>query len=157
MSTQHTEIGAGQAVPTRRTPMGRKVMRQLRYHGAPQLRIKRAQLEERGVEWITKHIVGVEDGLPRLADGRSFDVGTVVWATGYRQVFDWIDLPVPIENGWPVEYRGVVEEVPGLYFCGLAFQYAFASGEIHGVSRDSAYLARHIARRAAARPVPVAA
>ena len=135
-------------VLTRRTPMGRKTMQQLRHHGVPQLRVKRHHLAERGAEWITEHITGVADGLPCLQDGRTFDVASIVWATGFRQVFDWIDLALPIEDGWPVEYRGVVESIPGLFFCGLAFQYAFASGEVDGVGRDAAYLALKIAARA---------
>lgn len=88
-----------------------------------------------------------DNGLPRLADGRTFDVETVVWATGFRQVHDWIDLPLPIRDGWPVEYRGVVDDVPGLFFCGLAFQYAFASTEVSGVSRDAAYVVEKITAR----------
>jgi putative flavoprotein involved in K+ transport len=135
-------------VLTRRTPMGRKMMQQVRHHGAPQLRVKRRHLVERAVEWIEGHVTGVsDDGLPQLADGRTFEVATVLWATGFRQVYDWIDLPLPVEGGWPIEHRGVVDSVPGLYFCGLAFQYAFASGEVNGVSRDAAYLARKIAAR----------
>lgn len=144
-------------VLTRRTPMGRKVMQKIRHHGAPQLRIKRHHLGVRDVEWITEHVVGVADGVPRLEDGRTFDVASIVWATGFRQVYDWIDLPLPIEDGWPVEYRGVVESVPGLYFCGLAFQYAFASGEINGVGRDAAYVADKIAAHTRARQTAVAA
>jgi len=136
-------------VLTRRTPMGRKVMQQMRHHGAPQLRVKRHHLEEREVDWIEDHVAGVsDDGLPQLADGRTFDVATVLWATGFRQVYAWIDLPMQIQDGWPNEYRGVVDDVPGLFFCGLAFQYAFASGEVNGVSRDAAYVARRIAARA---------
>lgn len=143
-------------VLTRRTPMGRKVMRQIRHHGAPQLRVKRHHLAERGVEWVEDHVAGVSaDGLPQLADGRTFEVSNVVWATGFRQAYDWIDAPLEIEDGWPVEYRGVVDAVPGLFFCGLAFQYAFASVEITGVGRDAAYVAQRIAARAAR--VPVAA
>jgi putative flavoprotein involved in K+ transport len=38
--------------------------------------------------------------------------------------------------------------VPGLFFCGLAFQYAFSSMVLPGVARDSAYVARRIAARA---------
>lgn len=135
-------------VLTRHTPMGRKKMQQVRHHGAPQLRVKRHHLVERGVEWIEDHVAGVsDDGLPALADGRVFEVATVLWATGFRQVYDWMDLDMPVEDGWPTEYRGVVAGVPGLYFCGLAFQYAFASGEVGGVSRDAAYVARRIAAR----------
>lgn len=139
-------------VLTRRTPMGRKKLQQVRHHGVPQLRVKRHHLEERDVEWIEDHVVGVsDDGLPQLADGRTFDVAAVVWATGFRQVYDWVELPLPIEDGWPVEYRGVVDGVPGLFFCGLAFQYAFASGEVSGVSRDAAYVAQKASARSRAR------
>jgi putative flavoprotein involved in K+ transport len=144
-------------VLTRRTPMGRKVMAKIRHHGAPQLRVKRHHLEERGVEWIEDHVVGSSpEGLPQLASGRIFDVQAVVWATGFRQVYDWIDLPLDVKNGWPTEYRGVVESVPGLFFCGLAFQFAFASGEMSGVGRDAAYVARKIAARSRS-PIPVVA
>ena len=136
-------------VLTRRTPMGRKVMQKLRHHGAPQLRVKGHHLHDRAVDWITEHVVGVAEGLPCLQDGRTFDVASIIWATGFRQVFDWIDLGLPIEDGWPVEYRGVVDSVPGLYFCGLAFQHCFASGEVDGVGRDAAYVADRIATRAA--------
>lgn len=141
-------------VLTRRTPMGRKVMAKIRHHGAPQLRVKRHHLEERGVEWVEDHVAGVTpEGTPRLGDGRTFDVAAVVWATGFRQVYDWVDVALKIEEGWPSEYRGVVGSTPGLFFCGLAFQYAFASGEVNGVSRDAAYLARRItARTRAATP-----
>lgn len=37
-----------------------------------------------------------------------------------------------------------MKELPGLYFLGLAFQYAFASGEMSGVGRDAAYIADRI-------------
>lgn len=137
-----------QHVLTRRTPIGRKVFKMLRYHGVPQFRVKAHHLQERGVEWVQEHIVGVsEDGLPMLAGGRTFDVAAVVWATGIKHDYSWIDLPLPITNGWPVEYRGVVDEFPGLYFLGLAFQYSVSSGEMNGVGRDAAYIADRIVQR----------
>lgn len=137
-----------QHILTRRTPMGRKMFGMLRHHGSPQLRVKAQDLENRGVEWIQEHIVGVtDDGLPQLADERTFDVTSVVWATGMRHDYSWIDLALPIEDGWPVEYRGIVDELPGLYFLGLAFQYAFSSGEMSGVGRDAAYIADRIVQR----------
>ena len=51
------------------------------------------------------------------------------------------------EDGWPVENRGVAEAAPGLFFCGLSFQYSAASMVIHGVGRDAAYVAARIGRR----------
>lgn len=147
---------AFQHILTRRTPMGRKMLGVMRHHGAPQLRVKAHHLAEAGVEWIDDHVVGAStDGLPQLADGRTFEVASVVWATGWRHDHSWLDVPMEVEDGWPVEYRGVVEDVPGLYFCGLAFQYAFSSGEMCGVGRDAAHVADRIARRRAAR-VPAA-
>lgn len=139
---------AFQHVLTRRTPMGRRMLGVMRHHGAPQLRVKAHHLAGAGVEWVDDHVTGVSaGGLPQLADGRSFDVASIVWATGWHHDHSWLDLPVTVEDGWPVEYRGVVEGVPGLYFCGLAFQYAFSSGEMCGVGRDAAYVADRIAGR----------
>lgn len=142
-------------VLTRRTPMGRKAMVKLRHHGAPQLRVKEHHLQERGVEWVKDHVTSIStDGLPQLGNGRTFEVSSVVWATGFRHDHTWLDMPLTIESGWPREYRGVVDEVPGLFFCGLAFQYAFSSGEMMGVGRDADYLAERIIARSR-RPVPV--
>jgi putative flavoprotein involved in K+ transport len=134
-------------VLTRRTPVGRRVMRHVRAHGGPMTRVKREHLAARGVERIEARVVGVTDGRPRLDDGRVLDVANVIWCTGFRQVFDWIDLPVLGEDDWPAEYRGVVETEPGLYFCGLAFQYSMSSTVLPGVGRDAEYLARRIVAR----------
>jgi putative flavoprotein involved in K+ transport len=90
-------------------------------------------------------VTGVQDGRPVLDDDRVLnDVTNVVWCTGFRQVFDWIDLPIFGADGWPREFRGVVPEGPGLFFCGLAFQYAFSSTVLAGVGRDAAYVAQQI-------------
>jgi len=137
-------------VLTRRTPMGRKEMGEIRFHGGPMIRVKRDDLLARGVERVHDRVTGVRDGRPQLANGRVLDVANVVWATGFRQVFDWIKTPVTGADGWPREYRGVAEGAPGLFFCGLSFQYAFSSMVLPGVGRDAAYVARRIAAGAAA-------
>jgi len=144
-------------VLTRRNPIVRRKLGEIRSHGGPMLRVKRHHLAERGVERIEMRVTGVADGGPQLADGRVLDVANVVWCTGFRQDFGWIDLPVFSEGDWPDEYRGVVESVPGLYFCGLSFQYAFSSMLLPGVGRDAAHIARRIADadRTVGRSVPV--
>jgi putative flavoprotein involved in K+ transport len=145
-------------VLTRRTPIGRKEMMEVRHHGGPMLRVKRDDLRRRGVERVLDRVTGVSQGRPVLGDGRVVDASTVVWCTGFRQVFDWIDVPIFGEDGFPQEYRGVVDSVPGLFFCGLAFQYAFSSMVFLGVGRDAEYVARRIAaRRPAPSEVPAAA
>jgi putative flavoprotein involved in K+ transport len=144
-------VFAWRHVVTRRTPIGRKAMPHIRFHGGPMLRVKRSDLAARGVRRVPARVEGVRDGRPALGDGSVLDVSTVIWCTGFRQVFDWIELPVFGPDGYPREYRGVVDEAPGLYFCGLSFQYAFASMVLPGVSRDADYIAGRIAARASGR------
>jgi putative flavoprotein involved in K+ transport len=136
-------------VLTRRTPMGRKEMDEVRQHGGPALRIKQDDLDRRGVIRNEARMTGVVDGRPQLGDGAVHDVAAVIWCTGFRQVFDWIKLPILNEGGWPVEFRGVVDAAPGLYFCGLSYQYAFSSMLFPGVGRDADYVARRIMDRSA--------
>jgi len=147
-------------VLTRRTPMGRKEMNEFRFHGGPALRVKRADLLARGVERTHERVVGVEDGRPLLADGRVVDVANVVWCTGFKPGLDWIKLPIFDEHGWPVEYRGVVADAPGLFFCGLSFQFGFSSMVFAGIGRDSEYVARkaveHNARQSRGRTAAAA-
>lgn len=133
-------------VLTRRTPVGRKEMPEVRSHGGPMLRVKRSDLADRGVERVTSRVEAAEGGLP-VVDGTPREVANVVWATGFRQSFDWLHLPVVGEDGWPREMRGVVEDAPGLYFCGLSFQYSFSSMLIGGAGRDAAYVVDHLAAR----------
>jgi putative flavoprotein involved in K+ transport len=132
---------------TVRTPLGRKLRPEVRRHGGPLIRVKRADLIRAGVELVPARTVGVRDGLPVLEDGRVVEVANVVWCTGFRQDFSWIDLPVIGDDGWPLEARGVVASSPGLYFVGLAFQYAFASMLIGGAGRDAEYVVKHLCAR----------
>lgn len=135
-------------VMNRSTPMGRKGLQHARFHGGPALRVKRADLLAAGVERITERVVGVRDGRPVLSDDRALDVAAVVWATGFQQSLDWIEPDVAGEGGWPREQRGLVAEVPGLFFCGLSFQSSFRSMLIGGVGDDAAYVADRIVERA---------
>jgi putative flavoprotein involved in K+ transport len=150
-------IFAWRHIVTRRTPIGRKEMAAIRFHGGPMLRVKRSDLAERGVERLEQRVTGVRDGLPVVGD-RPVEVADVVWATGFKQTFDWIHLPILGTDGWPEEMRGVVESAPGLFFCGLSFQYAFSSMVLPGVGRDADFVAGKIAARArSAAPTKAAA
>jgi putative flavoprotein involved in K+ transport len=124
-------------------------MQEVRFHGGPAFRIKQDDLDRRGVTRNQARMTGVSEGRPMLGDGTVLDVTNVVWCTGFKQIFDWIQLPILDEHGWPVEYRGVVDDAPGLFFCGLSFQYAFSSMVFPGISRDADYVARQIVTRSA--------
>jgi putative flavoprotein involved in K+ transport len=130
-------------VLTVKTPVGRKVRPHVLEGGAPLIRVKSEDLVGRGVERVGK-TVGVRDGLPVLEDGRVMDVANVIWCTGFRQDFSWIDVPVFGEGSEPLHERGVASE-PGLYFVGLDFLYSFTSENVGGVGRDARHIAKHIA------------
>ncbi|WP_426592026.1 flavin-containing monooxygenase [Cellulomonas sp. McL0617] len=155
--TAHAFPFVSQHVLTVRTPMGRKLRPQVRGGGAPLLRVKLADLAAAGVRHTPARVAAVRDGRPVLDDGTLPEARSVVWATGYRDDFSWVE-PAPLgDDGYPVTDRGVVAPVPGLYFMGLPFQYAFSSAMVLGVGRDAAHVARHIATADRARARTLAA
>jgi putative flavoprotein involved in K+ transport len=80
-------------------------------------------------------------------DGSEQDVDAIVWATGYRSDFSWIDVPgIKDENGGVVHRRGVTK-APGLFFVGLTWQYTRGSALIGFVGDDAAFIADRIASR----------
>jgi putative flavoprotein involved in K+ transport len=133
---------------TVRTSLGRK----LRDHfldpprGIPLGRVRRKDLVAAGIERVGR-TTGMREGRPLLEDGRALDVSNVIWCTGYAPDFGWIDLALPTRHGFPLQDRGIVESIPGLYFMGLLFQYSLSSALVGGVGRDAQYIADHIASR----------
>ena len=79
---------------------------------------------------------------PRLSAELGRDVRTIVWATGYRPDFGWLDAPVFDGRGELRHDRGVV--APGLYVLGLPFLRRRKSSFIHGVEADVQELAAHL-------------
>jgi len=75
---------------------------------------------------------------------------SVVWATGFRRDFGWIDAPVLDDRGEPIHQRGVTG-CEGLYFLGLPWLHKLKSSVLCGVGDDAAHLADHIAAGAARR------
>jgi putative flavoprotein involved in K+ transport len=132
-----------------RTPIGRRAAPKMRGKATPLIRVKPKWLARAGVQRVGR-VVGVHDGLPQLDDGQVLDVTNVIWCTGYRHDFPWIDLDTAFdEQGSPVHSRGVSCEVAGLYFVGLEFQFALASASLWGVARDAAYIVKHLDRHRA--------
>ncbi len=128
-----------------KTPIGRRAKAGFVGHAAPLIRVKTKDLAVAGAEQVAR-TVGIVDGRPELDDGRVLDVANVIWCTGYKHVFDWIDVPSAFDDdGHPVHVRGVSQTSPGLYFMGLEYQYAASSDVLPGVGRDAEFVAKHIA------------
>ena len=130
---------------TVKTPIGRLVRSRVLSCGGPLIRVKPRDIFTAGIERVPR-VVGVSNGLPLLANQRVLRVANVIWCTGFRPDFSWIDLP-GFQAHDPWRYRGVILGQPGLYFVGLLFLYAMSSSMIHGVGRDAEYVANLIAVR----------
>ena len=125
-------------------PVGRRLRPRLLTAAAPLARVRRKDLAVAGVERVPR-TVGVRNGLPLLEDGRVLEVANVVWCTGFRHDFGWIDLPVFDAGDQPHHDRGVVPDAPGLYFVGLFFLTSITSALLGGVGRDAEHVAARIA------------
>jgi putative flavoprotein involved in K+ transport len=75
----------------------------------------------------------------RFDDGASREVGVVVWATGFRSDYSWIDIPGVVSDGRVAHRRGVTD-IPGLYFLGLAWQHTRGSALLGFVADDAAHV-----------------
>ena len=142
-------------VATVRTPMGRKMRPLILQHGAPLIRLKMADAKRAGVERRPR-ATGVKDSMVEFADATVASPQTVVWCTGFKRDYSWVEFEIAMRDGYPVHTDGVVGGEPGLYFVGLPFQTRLASALIGGVGEDAASVAQVIARRLASRPAQVA-
>jgi putative flavoprotein involved in K+ transport len=127
------------------TPLGRKLRPKFLREATPLVRVKPKDLE--AVSERVGRVTGIADGKPVLEDGRALDVANVVWCTGFSGGFGWIDLPVFDDNGAPTHQRGVVDNQPGFYFCGLNFLHSAWSETLTGVQRDARYVIDHLDSR----------
>ena len=71
-------------------------------------------------------------------------VRSVVWATGFRSDYRWLQVDAFDADGKPDHRRGVSSE-PGVYFLGLPWQSRRGSTFIWGVWHDARHVADHIA------------
>ena len=89
---------------------------------------------------LTGRAVGVEGSSVRTEDGQRVHPSSVVWATGFRPEFGWIEAPVLDARGVPLHRRGVTA-APGLYLIGLSWLHTRGSALLGWVGRDAGYLA----------------
>ena len=84
-------------------------------------------------------------------DLRHGDFGTIVWATGYRPDYSWLNVPVADEKGHLRHVGGVVDS-PGVYALGLPVLLRRKSTFIHGIEDDAREVIAHLAGYLEGRP-----
>ena len=71
-------------------------------------------------------------------------IRTIVWATGFRRDYPWLQVPV-LDSRGELVHDGGVTRVPGMYAIGLHFLRRRNSNFIDGVGADAAVLSEHLA------------
>ncbi|MGD9671765.1 MAG: NAD(P)-binding domain-containing protein [Hyphomicrobiaceae bacterium] len=82
-------------------------------------------------------------GTPLGLDLNDRTISTVIWATGYRPEYGWLDVPVLDRKG-RIRHDGGIVDSPGLYVIGLPFMRRRKSSFIDGAGDDAADLAEHL-------------
>jgi putative flavoprotein involved in K+ transport len=83
-------------------------------------------------------------------DLRSGEIAAIVWATGFRPDYRWLDVPV-IDAKGQLRHDGGVVDSPGLYALGLPVLRRRKSTFIYGIEDDAREIIDHLARYLTAR------
>lgn len=142
-------------------PIGRRIAARALGHGTPIIGMDPRDITRAGVRRAPR-VASVRDGLPVLDDGTVVEADAVVWCTGFRPDYSWLDLPVLDPAGRPRLDRGLARGVPNLAFMGVPFQFSLSSALIGGAGRDAdrvadALLATPVASRLPTNPATTAA
>jgi putative flavoprotein involved in K+ transport len=83
-------------------------------------------------------------------DLRSGEIRAIVWATGFRPDYGWLDVPVVDAKG-QLRHEGGVVDSPGLYALGLPLLRRRKSTFIYGIEDDAREVIDHLVRHLAVR------
>jgi putative flavoprotein involved in K+ transport len=118
--------------------------------------LKMGRLLDRIDEWAQKNGFDAEVGPPhRLPPTRvepapplgmdlaSGEIKVIIWATGYRPDYSWLDVPVLDRKG-RLQHDGGVVSSPGMYLMGTQFLRRRKSALIDGAGDDAHDLSTHL-------------
>ncbi len=100
-------------------------------------------------------------GIPTELDLANSNIKSIVWTTGFRSDWSWVELPMFDGAGYPTHKRGITS-VDNAYVLGLPWLHTWGSGRFVGVGRDAEFVAASIVEKGAKphnlseRPAPMA-
>jgi putative flavoprotein involved in K+ transport len=119
--------------------LGRKLAKRDVLIGSSPRRLRRSGVTMR------KRLTSTAGRRATFEDGSELDIDAIVWATGYRSDFTWIDVPeIKDQLGQVIHRRGVTDS-SGLLFIGLTWQHTRGSALIGFVKDDAAFIANRLA------------
>src|SRR3954452_10357254 len=136
-----------------RKPADSRIARRIRAKGEGVIGADWKQLRRAGLATRSR-AVDATGTTVHCADGGTGDFDIVIWATGYRSDYAWIDIPGVVVDGEPAHRRGVTD-VDGLYFIGLSWQHTRGSGLLGFVDEDARWLVERVSAKASNAQIPV--
>jgi putative flavoprotein involved in K+ transport len=128
-----------------------RLAKRMRARGDLVIGTSRKALRRDGVDFRPR-LVSASGRTACFADGTTADIDAVVWATGFRPDYSWIEAPALTDGaGMPRHDGGRSLAVPGLWFLGLPWQRSRGSALLGFVQRDAAHLDSQMFDRAPAR------
>jgi putative flavoprotein involved in K+ transport len=101
----------------------------------------------------------IDDSPALMMDPARQNIKTILWATGYRPDYSWLQVPVLDRKGM-IRHQGGIADSPGMYLMGMPLLRRRKSSFIHGAADDALELSAHLAgllesksRTARARPI----
>jgi putative flavoprotein involved in K+ transport len=85
----------------------------------------------------------VEPAPPLGMDLASGEIKAIIWATGYRPDYSWLEVPVLDRKG-RLQHDGGVVSSPGMYLMGTQFMRRRKSALIDGAGDDARDLSAHL-------------
>jgi putative flavoprotein involved in K+ transport len=118
------------------------IARRVRARGDLVIGTDRKQMARAGVEFRPR-LHAADDNVATLSDGTTAEVDAVVWCTGFRPDYTWIDADVTDQRGQLRHTRGATK-LPGLWVLGLPWQSTRGSSLLGFVQHDAAAIADQI-------------
>lgn len=81
---------------------------------------------------------------PSCIDLHTEKINTIIWATGYRRSYPWLQLDILDHKGEILQHEGITPE-PGVYVIGMRRQIRYNSNFINGAGEDALEISGHIA------------
>jgi putative flavoprotein involved in K+ transport len=86
----------------------------------------------------------VEEAPPLGLDLEKSGINTIIWSSGYRPNYSWLELPVLDRKGY-ITHDGGIVSAPGVYLMGMQFLRRRKSALIDGAGDDARDLSTHLA------------
>lgn len=99
---------------------------------------KKSEVDPADIPWTKKNPIS-----PKSLNLKDAGVSAIIWCTGFKPDFSWINLPILDDSGFPVHKRGV-SLVTGIYFVGFPWLYKRKSELIYGVKEDAEFISKKI-------------